>query len=136
MSYYQKVLFPFVEELILSHKDENRYSLSINDLSLGELYEFAGHLIEHYKIDLDSFYECMSSNNVMDSLIKSLKRDDIENKINFTEILMWEVVRFYEKTMQSIIDEVTEILQSNEYEDYQLRPSYHKDNGEIFWHKA
>src|SRR5690348_7205948 len=136
MSYYKKVLFPFIEELILSHKQGNNYDLSVNDLSLGESYEFAGHLLEHYNRDLDSFFECISDRNVMDSLIKCLKMDDMENKFNFTETIMWELVRFYKNTMQDMIDNVSQILRQNHYEEYQLRPSYHKDNGEVFWHKA
>ena len=140
MSYYQKKLYPFIEELIRSHNldvtNSDGYHLSVDDLELCEQYQFAGHLIEHYKRDLDSFYDNSSQDEIVKALVNVLANDSTEMKLNFAEIVMWEVVDYYKPTMQTMIDEAIGWVEQEDREDAGYVSRQDRNNGETYWVKA
>ena len=139
MSYYSKTLYPFIEKLIRLHNEDRTnqfYQLSVDDLDLFEQYEFASHLIEYYKRDLNCIYDNDYHDCITSSLITLLKHDSQDNKVSFSELVMEKVVKFYKPFMQELIEDIIGNVESEDYQENGFHRSYYKDNGESFWSKA
>lgn len=136
MSYYSKVLYPFVEKTIRIHNEPCRksgYCLSVDELELSEQYEFTSHMIEYHKRDLNSIYDNDHHDDIVSSLLSALRSNSKDDKLNFSEFVMDKVFEFYKPRMQEIIDQAIGWVQQEDYDEIGYKPSHHKDNGETYW---
>lgn len=133
-SYHSKVLIPFVDRLIRNkcHQDENGYQLTLNELDDHEKEQFAAHLLENDDRDIFSIYENEKYDDIVSSLIVMLKKDNLDNRLDFAESIRDNVTKYYEDRMSDLIKERLSIVEADDYHfiGYIKRE---RDNGEHYW---
>lgn len=134
-SYYSKVLYPFVKNLILYNFKSTRdgYQLHVDDLDEHDQYMFAMHLIEESDRDLSSIYENEKYDDIVCSLFQLLKKDDTDHKLDFAETVRDKIVSYYKPKMQTMIDDIIGWVEKEDYEEREFVHRQHRDNGEYYW---
>lgn len=135
MTYYSKVLYPFVEKLVRENKTTSSigYTLNVCDLDECDQYLFAMHLIEND----DRYLTCITENNNYDSIIqtlfKLLKKDSTDEKLDFAEKIREEIICYYKQTMQKMIDDIIGWVEQEDFIGMGYINRHHVDNGERYW---
>lgn len=112
--YFSRKLIPFVSNIIADsdffHK--NNY-LPIDALTQEQKEMFAAHLIESDDRDLYALYENIHYDNIISKLIVLLKEDSLDNRLDFAESVRDNIVRYYEKRMEKIIEDQIPFVQDS-----------------------
>lgn len=137
MSYYSKVLYPFLIDLISDYDNlvdhDGHFNLSVDDLSTYHLRQFSAHLVELNNRDLNAISENNCLDDISISVIKMLKKNNKENCMDFAELVQEKIIEYYKPSMQSLIDEVIYNLEQDFHYENGSTLHHRKDNGESYW---
>lgn len=134
-NFYEKILYPFVENLIRENANNRPcgYSLNADDLSEEDQHQFATYLIQYEGQSLECIYENNSHDDIVSSLFTMLKENDVDHKLDFADLIRDKVISYYKKSMQQMIDDILPWVEQEDYSDRGYVRAQHSDNGEMFW---
>lgn len=130
---YQNLL-NFVDNLIIAESTycDSHKTLNFDDLSDHDKYEFASLLLEYDDRDI-TFYlnENEKYDDIISSLILSLKKDTQKDDINFVNNLKANIVSYYQKQMKELINERLQHVETEELHDHGYVKYQGRNTGEI-----
>lgn len=134
-TYHSKILYPFVRTIIRENykKTEDGYQLNVDDLDEQDQCIFVMHLIENSDRDLYAIYENEKYDDIVCSLFKLLKKNDIDHKLDFAETVLSKIVCYYKPKMQEMLDDIIGLIEQEDYEYRGFIKRQHSDNGENYW---
>lgn len=134
-NYYSDVLYPYISNLISAHskKDINGYYLDVDDLYIDDKYEFAVHLIEYDDRELYCLTENEKYQDIVSSLIKLLNKDDLDSKLDFSDLIKNKVINYYKEKMQCLIDSIIPDVQDQEFLEMGMIRIPHDEPYEKLW---
>lgn len=133
-NYYSTVIYPFVERLIRDNQKPNSlYELKVDSLDEIDQQTFAMHLVEYDGRDLHSIYENERYDDIVSCLFSMLKKDDMDTKLDFAEMVRDKIISHYKEKMQEMIDEIIGWVEQEDKTTEGCTRRQHKDNGETYW---
>lgn len=134
MDYRTRVVLPFVKKLIRENYKftPDGFQLNVDDLDDQDLREFAMYLLEYDDRDLHSIYENDKYDNIISTLIKMLKKDDTDNKLDFAEMVRDKIVDYYKPKMQELINDYIGFVEEDYFYEHGATKNFKRDN-DSYW---
>ena len=138
---HQRTLSNYSEQLVAEYAN---YSCDQYDLPLSKLPEFEQNELARIYIEATGREtgECIygddfSINNDFNCyLLAMLANDSRETRENFAEATRKNIIIYYEKSLQKILDDACDRHLGNEYNEAGYFSSQDRDTGEVYWSKC
>lgn len=113
--------------------DAEGYSLQFDNLDNNDQQKIAGLFIDYDDRDLFSIYENDKHDDIVCSLLTMLSKDTHESSEDFADCLKQNLVKYYAKRAQELIDErCPEVEASKRWGQGQVRRQ-DRNTGEFHW---
>lgn len=112
---------------VIWHAGRNQngeYTLNFTDLDSSDAEKIVAAFINYDDRDLFSIYENDNRNEIVDSLLTMLKKDTRETDEDFVKSLKSNLVTYYSKRAQELIDERCPEVENNERWKHDRYPRY------------
>ena len=131
-------LYRFVEQLIEDHavRVHEVLCLPLYKLIDDDQCELARLYLESIDRDaMDCIYgkDFTLDNDYTCAVLSLLSNDSVENRDKLAALTKRNVVQYLEKTLQKLLDETCDEVNTNTHLDLGLHIRTHKDNGETYW---
>lgn len=116
--------------------DGDVYTLRLSLLPDDEQGKLAMLYLETLDRDLS---ECVhgndftTNNDYTCALLQLLKNDSQENRDAFAEVTRFNVIKYFSKDLQQLLDDACNQHLHNHYDDAGMYAAYRADNNELYW---
>lgn len=134
MTYYHKVLIPYVKQLISDYAKTNKlgeYSLHLSELDEIDTNKFAAILLPY--VSLGEVLVDLETDTIEASLARLLNRDNQDNSEDFLTLFKDKIIDFLKPQMQNLINENLCEVYSEMMREDGFRAIQDRENGEITW---
>ena len=134
----QQNLSTYAEELVyqFGKYQDDQYSLNLFDLSEYDQNELArlymettdretGECVHGNDFSIDNDYTC--------ALLAMLKNNCLETQTTFAEITRKNIITYYAKSLQTVLDDACNDLQCHFNEEQGFSQQQDRESGEVFW---
>lgn len=140
ISDHERNLRDYTQELVYSYgvRHDDHYELVLDKLSTPCQMELARLYIE--SIDREIEWACYGDDQSINSdflcaMLAMLKDSNPETRDNFAQVTSVNLFKYYQKTLQELIDEACHVFYCNEMENAGMQCYQDRDNGEFLWSK-
>lgn len=137
---HQRSLEDYAQELVSSYAEfiGNQYELHLEKLSAPLQFELARLYIE--SIDREIEWACYGDDQTLNSdflcaLLAMLKSDNPKTRANFAKVTSENVVIYYAKTLQEILNCACDEYYGNEMNEQGYHAQQDRDSGDVIWGK-
>lgn len=137
---HKRNLSDYAEELVASYAKFvcDQYALTIDMLPQDDKNELVRLYVE--SIDREIEYACYGLDESINSsylcaLLAMLKDDCPETRDNFAEVTRKNMLKYYEKSLQEVIDTACNYYLHNSMNEAGYYADYDRDHGDIVWSK-
>jgi|KBSSwiStaDraftv2_1062776.scaffolds.fasta_scaffold893336_2 hypothetical protein len=137
---HEKSLENYIDELVANRAKyiDGRFELSFDSLAEHHKNEIAHLYIEYSDRDLS---ECIYGDDVSINseftctLLSMLKNDSKESREKFAETTRTNILKYYEREFQRLIDGACDVYLNNSMEEAGMYARQDRDTGDIYWGK-